>query len=220
MREYLNKDYELVFGLTQEDGYIRVPEGATSFCLPSHSHNYRYFYKETQYGLSFCHIGNNSWSTSKVKSIDEMRLVLWERPKAKAKAKVTNKTSIINHKWLKQHLNGELIEYRRTDLTTPRSKVWKLVENYLSIDMFDAKNVEFRVQPKMTIVNRYSINSPIIDKPDCGTTYFVADPVDDELFLSSIWDDDAYDNLLFDRGLCHLSRENAIAHAKAMINHK
>ena len=73
--------------------------------------------------------------------------------------------------------------------------------------------------PKRKImIGDVEVDAPETIAPDCGTDYFVADP-SDELYVGVIvdWDGDDYDGHVLKRGLVHLNKEAAIAHAKALI---
>lgn len=76
---------------------------------------------------------------------------------------------------------------------------------------------EFRLKPRTITVNGREVQEGEVGLPQ--EDYFVADPVEIDLCTEKtggMW----YTNtqMMIDRGLVHLTKEAAIAHAKAMLN--
>ncbi len=66
-------------------------------------------------------------------------------------------------------------------------------------------------------VNGFEIAAPESKPLEEDTTYFLPELQLQNLFMENDWCDSSFDNLMLKRGLVHLTKENAIAHAKAMI---
>jgi len=75
----------------------------------------------------------------------------------------------------------------------------------------------YSIKPKMMLVNGFEVPEPMRAKPDVGSTYFVPD-ITGERYSSEIqWEGDQIDLSWLSRGICHTTKEAAIAHAKAML---
>ena len=107
----------------------------------------------------------------------------------------------------------------------PRQKVWyKGLDDWRPVEISPSWRYEYEWHigehpPKRKImIGGVEIDAPETIAPDCGTDYFVADP-SDELYVGVTvdWDGDDYDIQVLKRGLVHLNKEAAIAHAKALI---
>lgn len=93
------------------------------------------------------------------------------------------------------------------------------LDNPLSLESIFKGGVSFRLAPAMDTIGNVSFPKPETTKPTSGTRYWIADPVSENFTRAyrMEWVDDSYDNRVLSRGLLHLSEENAIAHAKALI---
>lgn len=76
---------------------------------------------------------------------------------------------------------------------------------------------EFRLIPKTIKVNGFDVPAPMSEAPEFGARYFIVSPDEIEFFNLIDWEDDEYDYRWLSRGLCHTTKEAAIAHAKAML---
>lgn len=75
----------------------------------------------------------------------------------------------------------------------------------------------FRVKEMITIGN-VSFPKPESKKPNMDSKYYSPSLGDtSKLYIELSWEDDSIDNISFTQGLIHLSKDNAIAHAKALI---
>lgn len=76
---------------------------------------------------------------------------------------------------------------------------------------------EFRLKPRAIAVNgREIVPGEKVDLKK-GDGYFIPNLRDPEFYGCSTWDSHAEDLRLLELGLIHLNKENAIAHAKAML---
>jgi len=77
--------------------------------------------------------------------------------------------------------------------------------------------ISFSIKPKMMLVNGFEVPEPMHAKPDVGFSYYLACAIDDEYYSTERWDGDSSEPVWLSRGLCHSTKEAAIAHAKAML---
>lgn len=75
----------------------------------------------------------------------------------------------------------------------------------------------YSIKPKMMLVNGFEVPEPMRVKPNFGVGFYIADISDGRFFSESSWDGFPSEELLLLRGICHSTKEAAIAHAKAMI---
>lgn len=108
--------------------------------------------------------------------------------------------------------DGKKVEYRHphldwTILKPTRFKLSKLLES----------EYQFRLAQEMVSIGDVSFIKPASEPLKYAEQYWVADPTDADYTTSFLWIGDNFDKLALSRGLVHRSRENAIAHAKALI---
>lgn len=72
--------------------------------------------------------------------------------------------------------------------------------------------------PKTLLINGHDVPEPMREKPEIGTEYWYVDAKLDNGASSFYWDNGRIDNLLLSHGICHLTRDNCIAHAKALFS--
>ena len=75
----------------------------------------------------------------------------------------------------------------------------------------------FMAPPPMRSINGYEYPEPVREPLEGGQEYWIAAPSDDILFMRSSWDDTEMEFVWLKRGLIHLTREAAEAHARAII---
>jgi hypothetical protein len=81
--------------------------------------------------------------------------------------------------------------------------------------------VTYRVKQKTININGYEVPEPCREPLENGTTYYVYDLVRDELIYTSTWVSqcgDSMDKQRLKRGLIHLTKEAAVAHAEALLS--
>lgn len=101
------------------------------------------------------------------------------------------------------------------EITWGAKVVWFTLEEMPKRLFLDS--AEFRRKQKTIKVNGVDVPEPLKEMPAYGTPYFVPYLFDDDLQERITCWNDEYDKRCFERGLMHLSRENAIAHAKAIL---
>ena len=92
---------------------------------------------------------------------------------------------------------------------------------------YEASNPDFssdirhyKIKPKTIKVNGFEVPEPVKEELILGQYYFIPSPTNfevNDLFEDFSWDSDRHDKSFLDRGIIHLTKENAIAHAKAML---
>lgn len=82
---------------------------------------------------------------------------------------------------------------------------------------FGGHEWEFRLKPRTITVNGREIVAGETAAPELRSTYWSPWFSKDELVCVVRWSDDGVDKNFLKRGLVHLTKENAIAHAKAML---
>lgn len=75
-----------------------------------------------------------------------------------------------------------------------------------------------RRKPRTITINGIEVPEPMRVRPELGQSYYGIGLGKTKSFFRNNWDDDETDNLLFERGLCHLTPESAIKHAEALIS--
>lgn len=76
---------------------------------------------------------------------------------------------------------------------------------------------EWRVKPKTIKIGDMEVPEPLRVVPEKDATYFIVEPMSDDLFYAATWGCDNIDIRHLSRGQCHATEEAAIAHAKALI---
>lgn len=95
------------------------------------------------------------------------------------------------------------------------------VEQHGWIDCEEAtcyvKGCKFRIKPRTIIVNGFEVPEPMRVAPYFNTEYYLAAQTTDAFVAQFKWSGVGVDKLWLSRGLCHSTKEAAIAHAKAML---
>ena len=78
------------------------------------------------------------------------------------------------------------------------------------------ENFDYIQIPKTIGIGKYDVSEPMREKPEIGSKYWYIDI--DNLCEWTTWQDDEWDNHRFKLGICHLTRENCIIHAKALFS--
>lgn len=85
-------------------------------------------------------------------------------------------------------------------------------------DMTFPDDHEYRRKPRAININGHEVPEPVRKPLECGAEYF-APAVGGVYFATEFyWRGDEVDNRLLERGLVHLTKEAAIAHAKALLS--
>lgn len=78
---------------------------------------------------------------------------------------------------------------------------------------------EYRIRPRTIRIGDIDVPEPVRDMRamHLGQTYWVFDRLEDSFVTDYEWENDKYDIAMLSAGLVHLTKEAAIAHAKALI---
>ena len=92
-------------------------------------------------------------------------------------------------------------------------------ENRLTIESIFRGSCSFRLCQEMITVGDVSFPKPESEPLEINTDYWVAEASYGYYATANptLWVDDSQDRLYLKRGLVHLSKENAIAHGKALV---
>lgn len=100
----------------------------------------------------------------------------------------------------------------------------EVIQMYVGDEWSDCKEptafvdgCKYRIKPKTILVNGFEVPEPMREKPKNGDKYFTPSLIANEFNCEAIWSSDSVDKGLFGRGICHTTKEAAIAHAKAML---
>lgn len=95
---------------------------------------------------------------------------------------------------------------------------WEILKTYQhNIACLLNEANQFRLAQEMITIGDVEFPKPITEKLEPASRYYIADPTSDILYSEVIWRNDEYDLHYLSVGVVHLIKENAIAHAKALI---
>lgn len=77
---------------------------------------------------------------------------------------------------------------------------------------------EFEQIPKTIRIGNFDVPEPMLGKPENGTEYFYVSCSSKRGVRSEFWHGYETDNLILKRGICHTTKEAALAHAKALFS--
>lgn len=110
--------------------------------------------------------------------------------------------------------DGEKVEFRY-----PNNDTWHELKVWENVSLGKLLNSawQFRLAQEMVVVGDVSFPKAESEPLKDDDEYWVADPTCICYALSGWWAGDKLDKCALSRGLLHKSKENAIAHAKALI---
>lgn len=76
----------------------------------------------------------------------------------------------------------------------------------------------YRRKPRTITINGREVPEPMREAPDIGKEYYIAATGNEDMFVVGPWEGDRYDCMRLSRGLCHSTKEVAIAHAEALLS--
>ena len=124
----------------------------------------------------------------------------------------TKKGRFLHQEWYEAFGRGEDVqiagEYvgQYSDITT---------SDHISV--FNNTTLTFRLKPKTITIGSRTITKPISVKPEIGTVIYVSSIASIGMALSDNWKNSDSQNEVFNRNLCHLTKEDAVAHTEALI---
>lgn len=123
------------------------------------------------------------------------------------------------------HIHAELMKQYANDAATYK-RPWELWECRGSCDYWEGlennphwyTDQQYRRKQKTININGFEIPEPLRIKPETGAIYFFPCFERSEHFKSLVWKDDRIDNITLSHGVCHFTKEAAIAHAEALLS--
>ena len=78
--------------------------------------------------------------------------------------------------------------------------------------------LKYRRKPRTIMINGIEVPEPVREKLNDGQRHWIVDITQDELVQLQHWVDDHLDARFLERGLIHLTEENARKHAEALLS--
>ena len=94
--------------------------------------------------------------------------------------------------------------------------VWRNV-TAPDLTFFNEKYIKFKEKPQTIQIGSRTITKPISVKPEIGTEFYVSSIASICMALSDNWKNSDSQNEVFNRNLCHLTKEDAINHSEAIL---
>lgn len=110
-----------------------------------------------------------------------------------------------------------LKEHRTVEYRCLGHDEWFKLSGMSDVNVFLSDDIEFRMTSEMVTIGDVSFPKPESKPLKDGDEFWVADPTYTNYSVRGQWVGDKLDKLALSRGLLHKSKENAIAHAKALI---
>ncbi|WII94971.1 hypothetical protein LU276_08150 [Moraxella haemolytica] len=110
-----------------------------------------------------------------------------------------------------------LKEHRTVEYRCLGHDEWFKLSGMSDVNVFLSDDIEFRMTSEMVAVGGVSFPKPESEPLKYGEKYWIADPTHTCYTLTYEWAGYELDKSILAKGLLHRSRENAIAHAKALI---
>lgn len=82
----------------------------------------------------------------------------------------------------------------------------------------DESDVSIRVKVDTININGFNVPRPLRELPAIGARYWVVQLSETQLTFSVNNSEDATDSSWIKKGICHLTRDSAIMHAKALLS--
>lgn len=82
---------------------------------------------------------------------------------------------------------------------------------------FDFGDYDYRIKPRTIKIGDFDVPEPMRVEPGSGVQYFVVETLSDTPAACQTWNGMDCEKRWLSMGLCHKSKESAIAHAKALI---
>ncbi len=80
------------------------------------------------------------------------------------------------------------------------------------------EEVQYRRKPRTITINGREVPEPMREAAKRGKGYFIAVPTRNDLYSEETWRGDEMDICWLSRGLCHSTKEAALAHAEALLS--
>lgn len=94
---------------------------------------------------------------------------------------------------------------------------WEPLCDFVHSLLLSPSDIQIRRKPKTHVANGFTVPKPETAAPELGRLYHVLNLAEDQFSPSFYqWKGDRTDKMFLSRGLVHLTKEAAIANAKAM----
>lgn len=104
--------------------------------------------------------------------------------------------------------------WKRWEFKNKHESLWR----NLSTNPGWHKDDEYRRKPRTITINGREVPEPMREAPERGSVYYVVEVATGKMTRSDTWRGDDYDKRWLSRGLCHSTKEAAIAHAEALLS--
>ena len=107
--------------------------------------------------------------------------------------------------------------WKHFEVRRNKSAVWEAI--YVPMPFYD--NMEYRLKPeppKTIRIGEYDVPEPVREPLEDDEEYWCVDLTAEKLAWMYKWNNALFCNLMFRRGLIHLTKEAAVIHAKALLS--
>lgn len=213
-KEYLNDKFELVVTNMPQDGWRLIPDGANNAVLVKGKHIV-YFKDYTTTLCTATKAKDREWYVGSLSFSEYQRNYpehkYWQRNPKENEMTTEKKARFLHQEWYEAFGRGEQIEYEWQE------NGFIALSGTTSLSAFDDRDVKFRLKPRTIQIGTHTIVKPIDVKPEIGTKVFYPVLNNRQKYDSFVWNNASYCHELFDRSLCHLTADDAIAHTDALL---
>ena len=103
--------------------------------------------------------------------------------------------------------------WQRWEVKTPTSNSWTIIVGHPQW----LKVCDYRRKPRTIKVNGFNVPEPLKEVKDGTTVWLVCCHHEEFADWYAYWQNDPWKHRALKRGLLHATKENAVAHAKAML---
>ena len=209
---------------------IKIP--AHHIAVAADANGCVYSYDATPIEITTCWRSSNSYdSPYKVPArVDFAETIEWRNSLQLYPLAEANKMTAANLKDLpvKPHPHFDLM-MKYVEIAQTTDKPWEafqvkgFVDEWVDVSaaiLFN-ENLQYRLKPeppKTIRIGEYDVPEPVREPLEDDKEYWGVDPTATELAWSYKWNNALFCNLMFRRGLIHLTKEAAVIHAKALLS--
>lgn len=209
---------------------IKIP--AHHIAVAADADGFVYSYDATPIEITTCWRFSNSYdSVYKVLArVDFADTVEWRNSLQLYPLAEANKMTAANLKDLpvKPHPHFDLM-MKYVEIAQTTDKPWEafqvkgFVDEWVDVsaDILFNENLQYRLKPeppKTIRIGEYDVPEPVREPLEDDKEYWGVDPTAEELAWKYKWNNALFCNLMFRRGLIHLTKEAAVIHAKALLS--
>jgi len=206
-REYLNSEFELVVTNQPLGWYRKIPDNADIFCLAKDGYSFFWVNGKQHYDDGrFCDSSMHNFSQW---CEIHLKKILWQRENKVE----TVKGRFLHQEWYEAFGRGEELEFKSPNY----AYCFIQLNPNIKMSIFDDTMATFRLKPKTITIGSRTIVKPISVKPERNTRFYLADIAMQDKYNTFLWNDSEADRMLLGRGICHLTKEDAVAHTEALL---